>query len=180
VAALHANVVSLPMKPTGLVKADFVSALVLVALGVGTMVESWNMPRLEERGVQPYTVPGLVPGLLGAILVILGLVLLVRSSRAGGWRLFAEGDGGIGADAVRRVALVLVLTFGYAIGLIGNTPYELATGVFVFAFIAVFEWQKGEALAPRARRLASAAFQAILVTLVVTVVFERIFLVRLP
>jgi putative tricarboxylic transport membrane protein len=168
------------MKPTSLVRADFVSALVLVALGVGTVFESWRMPRLEERGIQPYTVPGLVPGLLGAILVILGVVLLLRSSREGGWRLLGDGEGGARVAVIQRVALVLALTFGYAVGLIGHIPYEIATGLFVFAFIALFEWQAGQAWAPRARRLAAAAFQAILVALVVSVVFERIFLVRLP
>ena len=171
---------SSPVKPAGLVKADFVSALVLVALGVGTVYESWRMPRLEERGIQPYTVPGLVPGFLGTIIVVLGIVLLLRASRAGGWRLFGAGEGGERAAFLQRVALVLVLTFGYAVGLVGAMPYEIATGLFVFAFIAIFEWRAGEALAPRARRIAAALFQAVLVALVVSLVFERIFLVRLP
>lgn len=168
------------MKPTSLVKADFVSALVLVALGVGTVFESWRMPRLEERGIQPYTVPGLVPGFLGAIILILGVVLLLRASREGGWRLFGGAEAGARSALLQRVALVLFLTLGYALGLIGHVPYEIGTGLFVFAFIAIFEWRAGEALAPRARRMAAALFQAILVALVVSVVFERIFLVRLP
>ena len=168
------------MKPTSLVKADFVSALVLLALGVGTVFESWRMPRLEERGIQPYTIPGLVPGLLGVVLLILGIVLLVRASRAGGWQLFGGDPNPARGIVAKRVAVVLVLTFVYAVGLVGHISYEIATGLFVFAFIAAFEWQPGEALAPRLRHLASAAFQAILVAVVVALVFERIFLVRLP
>ena len=156
------------------------SALVLLALGVGTVYESWRMPRLEERGVQPYTVPGLVPGLLGVVIVILGIVLLVRASRAGGWQIFGGEPNPARATIAKRVVLVLGLTFVYAVGLVGHVSYEIGTGLFVFAFIAAFEWQPGEALAPRLRRLASAAFQAILVAVVVSVVFERIFLVRLP
>ena len=50
-----------------------VRALGLVTLGVGTVVESWRMPRLEEMNINPYTVPGLVPGIVGTVLAILGL-----------------------------------------------------------------------------------------------------------
>ena len=47
---------------TSMVKADFVTGLVLVALGIATMVASLQMPRFAELNINPYTVPGLVPG----------------------------------------------------------------------------------------------------------------------
>ena len=56
----------------GMVRADLATGLVLVALGVAVVVESLRMPRFEHLNVNPYTVPGLVPGALGAVILVLG------------------------------------------------------------------------------------------------------------
>lgn len=177
-ASLYASQAN--MKAHNLVKADFVTALVLIALGIGAAVESWRMPRLEERGVQIYSVPGIVPGLLGLVIALLGLILLVRSIRAGGYRLGGAGAGGLREAGAERLLLALVLTLGYAVGLIGNVSYWLATGLFLFAFIVLFEWDRADVAARRLRKLATALLQAVLVTVVVGLVFQKIFLVHLP
>ena len=67
-------------------RADFLFSLVLIALGLFVTVESWRMPRLAELGIEPWSVPGLVPGLIGVILLALGAVLCGRSVRRGGHR----------------------------------------------------------------------------------------------
>ena len=163
------------------VRADFWFGLVLLLLGLAVAVESWRMPRLAELNVHPMTAPGIVPGLLGAILFLLGGVLSLRSARAGGWR--APGNRARGADLAiqtRRFLLAAALCVGYAAGLVTRLPFWAATGIFVFGFIAVFEWHGGRRLAGHARALAIAAVQAVLVAAAVTYVFEQIFLVRLP
>ena len=137
------------------------------------------MPRLEERGVPIYSVPGIVPGLLGIVILLLGLILLVRAARAGGYRLSKAGARNDNDKRGVRLTLTLLITLGYALGLIGNLPYWLATALFVFAFIAVFEWENATAAA-HLRRLSSALLQAGIVALIVSVVFEKVFLVRLP
>ena len=166
-----------------MIKADFVTGLAFVALGLAALVESLRMPRFAELGVNPYTVPGIVPGLLGVVIAALGAVLALRAARAGGWRLGPD----IAAlalphrsESVQRLALALVLTFGYAVGLIGRVPFWLASALFVFAFIALFEWRAARDAKGRARALAVAAAEAALVSAAVTLVFRYVFLVNLP
>ena len=79
-----------------------------------------------------------------------------------------------------RLALALALTVGYAAGLVGRLPFWLATGLFVFAFIAVFEWRLGADRTGGFRGLAIAAAEAAAASAPVTFVFQSIFLVRLP
>jgi len=166
-----------------MVKADFVTGLAFVALGLAALVESLRMPRFEHLGVNPYSVPGVVPGALGVVIALLGGVLVVRAARAGGWRLGAEGPRLAGLwrhDAARRFTLALVLTLAYAVGLVGAVPFWLATGLFVFVFIAAFEWRAGAGRAVRLKALTIAALEAVLVAAVVTLVFRELFLVTLP
>ncbi|MEZ5592618.1 MAG: hypothetical protein R3F53_18720 [Gammaproteobacteria bacterium] len=71
-------------------------------------------------------------------------------------------------------------------GLLGRLPFWLATLLFVFVFIALFEnlfkyrdsWPVPAALL--LRRLASALLQAVVVSALVTAVFRYLFLVQLP
>jgi len=165
-----------------LIRADFVTALCLISLGTGTVAESWRMPRLEEMNINPYTVPGLVPGILGGVLLLLGAILLVRSARAGGWRVWSSPLPRASARmlAARRTALTLVLTFGYAAALVGRIPFWLATFLFVLGFVALFEWQAGRTRQQSAMALASAVLVAGITSATVTVVFQYLFLVRLP
>lgn len=135
------------------------------ALGGGLIVyASWTMDRLERHGAALYTAPGLVPGLLGLVLVVLGVALALRKR-------------GISASspAIRwgNTPLVLALCLGYAIGLIGRMPFWLATFVFVTAFIAIFEY-------PSRRRMALAPLYGAAASLAVSNLFEAVFLVRLP
>ncbi len=165
-----------------MVKADFVTSLVLIALGAGALVESLRMPRFEELNIEPYTAPGLVPGVLGAVILLLGGVLCLRAARAGGWRLGAgpAGSGWLADAGARRLLLAVLLTLGYAAGLVGRLPFWLATWLFVAAFVALFEWPLATSGAGRLRRLAVALIYAALVSAAVSLVFQRIFLVRLP
>lgn len=135
------------------------------AFGGGLIVyASWTMDRLERHGAALYTAPGLVPGLLGLVLVVLGVALALRKR-------------GISASspAIRwgNTPLVLALCLGYAIGLIGRMPFWLATFVFVTAFIAIFEY-------PSRRRMALAPLYGAATSLAVSNLFEAVFLVRLP
>jgi len=162
-------------------RADLVTSVLLIALGLGALIESWRMPRLEERAINAYTVPGIVPGMLSAIIVVLGSMLLIRSLRRGGGHMdFAAGQDLFRGQAARRLGLSLVLTFGYAVGLVGRVPYWLATVLFVFFFIGLFEWKSGLAPARRAKAVAIALALALAVATAVSAVFQYVFLVRLP
>jgi len=163
-----------------MVKADFVTGIVLIALGIATVVASFQMPRFAELNVNPYTVPGLVPGALGAVLLVLGAALFVRAARAGGWRLWARQGARQPDPGLRHLLLAAALCLGYAGGLIGRLPFWLATLVFVALFVALFEWPLARNGRARARRLAVALGFGAIVAAAVTLVFQEVFLVRLP
>ncbi len=151
-------------------RADLVFSLLLTVFGAAVIVESWRMPRLQELGVDPMSAPGLTPGLLGIILTGLGAALLLRSVRHAG-AVGGTAEGGWG-----RLALALGLCLVYAVGLVGHVPFMAATGIFVFLFVAAFSWGR---LSP-ARLFLTAALLAIATAVLVTLLFEKVFLVRLP
>lgn len=168
--------------PKPMDRADFVFSIVLTAFGIGVLVESLRLPRLENLNVNPYTVPGIVPGILGVAIGLCGLALLIRSTVRGGWRLGAEGSrliAGARGPVGRRVAVTLGLTFLYALGLFGSLPFWLATALFVFAFVIATE-----AMMPERRTtiwsVASALVLAVVCGVAVGFVFESLFYVRLP
>jgi hypothetical protein len=165
----------------GMPKADFVAGLVLALLGLAVVFASVEMPRFEERDVNPYTAPGLVPGALGAIILALGTVLFVRAAWAGGWRLSSPDAKSSSKDpGIRRLALAVVLCLIYAGGLVGTVPFWLATFVFITAFVVLFEWPLATGRADRLRRLAIAPLLAAVIAAAVTLLFQDVFLVRLP
>jgi len=171
-----------PAGPKPMDRADFVFSIVLTAFGVGVIVESLRLPRLENLDVNPYTVPGIVPGILGIALTLCGLALLVRSTARGGWRVGIGGTLAAGprrAPPFRRVAVTLVLTFAYALLLFGNMPFWLATALFVFAFVVATERMMPDRRATW-RSIAGAAVLAIVCGVAVGFVFEELFYVRLP
>ena len=88
-----------------------------------------------------------------------------RSERDAGWR---------------RLSLALILTLGYAAGLVGWLPFWLATALFVGGFVALFEWPMAQDRSERVRRVGFAVLYGALIAAVVTFVFQELFLVRLP
>jgi putative tricarboxylic transport membrane protein len=155
-------------------RADLIFAALLTALAMGVVAESWRMPRLAELGVHPMSAPGLTPGLIGLVLAALGIALLVRSLRAGP---AAAGEVAAAGQSVWwRALLALGLCLGYALGLLGHLPFRWATGLFVFAFIAAFAFDRRRPL----RSLGGAAAMALAVAFAVSLLFEQLFLVRLP
>jgi hypothetical protein len=163
--------------------ADLVGSLAWIVVGAAIFAGGFTMDRLERQNINPYTAPGLVPALLGIGIAILGAILLVRSVRRSG--LAAAGDARAPADR-GRLAAALALCLVYAGGLVGRTlfglhvPFWLATALFVFVAIAAFEWRDRRARGELRRGIAVAAACAIGTAAGVTLVFQEVFLVRLP
>lgn len=59
-------------------RSDLGSSIILILFGAFVAYESWRMPRFESIGGTIQSAPGLVPGLLGAIIAFLGVIMLVR------------------------------------------------------------------------------------------------------
>lgn len=169
-----------------MIKADFISALFFLALGGYMVLESLKMPGAGgfiEIGGEP----GRVPVMIGAFLMLLSTVLLVRSSLLDGWKVWelAELDESERVGAMRTAFTAIGCSF-YAVGLIGasiagwDVPYYHATALFMFVFIVGFEWQQVDAGSARLRLIIMALLQAIIVTSLVTYLFEQKFYVVLP
>jgi hypothetical protein len=166
-----------------MVRADFITGIVLILVSLYVLVESWRMPRMEHLGAHPLSVPGVVPAFLAVVLIVFGGVLAIRSIWAGGHRLglsVGRARAVLAKSGNRRLLITLALTIGYAGVLVGRAPYELATGLFVFGFVVLFEWERGLAPVRYARLLGAAAILAVVATGLVSVAFERLFLVTLP
>ena len=64
-------------------RSDLKDGIGWIVLGTAILVASLRMDRLEQQHINPYTVPGLLPGLLGIAMILLGGVLALRSWRRG-------------------------------------------------------------------------------------------------
>jgi len=160
-------------------RTDLIAALVWIVIGGAITTGAWTMDRLDRLHINRYEAPGLVPGLLGAAIFVLGLVLAVRSVRRGALR---AAEAAPPAEGRRHLALVLAATLLYALVLVGHgIPFWLATFVFVSGFILFFD---AERQAELGRGKAAQAWRAVMygacTSAVVTFSFEQIFLVRLP
>lgn len=143
-----------------------------MVFGLAIVVGAVRMDRFESMGAQLYTMPGFVPGMIGGLVALLGLVLMAR-----GWARRAQEAAEPGEPLLnRRILITLSLTLVYAGLLIGRAPFWLVTALFVAAFVGVF----APADMPQARRAIVALLAGVLTSAVVTLVFQYVFLVRLP
>ncbi|MGZ5216544.1 MAG: hypothetical protein ACXWKD_10145, partial [Caldimonas sp.] len=78
-----------PEELRALAATDLRGGLGWVVFGGAVLIGSLRMDRLEAQHINPYTVPGLLPALLGIVMVLLGVLLVVRS-----WRRGARFSGG--------------------------------------------------------------------------------------
>ncbi len=149
-------------------RTDLAGGTTWMALGLAMLVGAWRMDRFESMGASLYTAPGLVPGIYGLLLLLLGAALAWRGRQA-------PAEAGREPLLNQRILRMLVLSLAYAALALGRLPFGPLTAVFVAAFCWLFDerppgW-------PRAR---TALLLGVGCAIVVVLVFERIFLVRLP
>jgi Ca2+/Na+ antiporter len=162
-------------------RADLLSSLAWTAFGAAVFVLSWRMDRLENLHINKYEIPGLVPGMLGAAIVLLGIVLALRSLQRGALR--PEGASQPRPAGERRyVAIVLGAMIVYPLVLVGRgLPFWLATLLFVATFIFCFDRERQQGLGrSNAKQAVLALVYGAATSAVVTLVFQEIFYVRLP
>ena len=104
------------MEERNMPRADFLTSIGLMAFGVAVLVLSIQMPRFEEQGVNRFSVPGIVPGFLGAIIGILGLVLFIRSITQQGYKLGLDAaavNRFFRAEMTKRFAVTILVSVAY-------------------------------------------------------------------
>ena len=169
-------------------RADLVAAALWISFGAAVATGAWRMDRLERLNINPYEAPGLVPGLLGVLIVVLGLALALRAWRQGALAAHHAAHPDVAASAQgkpgawRHMAAVFALTLVYALLLIGTgLPFWLATFAFVTVFIGLLDRERQAALGrPVAAQWLRAGVCGAAWSAIVTLSFQHIFLVRLP
>jgi hypothetical protein len=167
---------------------DRIGGLIWVVFGAAIVYGSWTMDRLPTLGIPLSTAPGVPTGLLGLGILVLGLVMLLR-------RKAPELVSYVQADELTEPALPAQqddfswgralfsgsLCLLYAGLLLGRgLPFWLLTGGFLFLHIMLLDETGRVPARPTWRRTLTAAVVAPVVTAVVMLVFQKIFLVRLP
>jgi putative tricarboxylic transport membrane protein len=159
-------------------RTDFWTGLVLAAVGLAFAVESWRMPRLEERGINPLTAPGIVPGVLGVALLVLGLVLTLRGHHPRGGPLGLAAIIGTGGGR-RNLGIALALNSLFALWLVGRAPFWLATFLYMAGFMGIFGLAEASPQTWRRRAVLILVVTSVM-TAGIVYLFETLFFVRLP
>jgi hypothetical protein len=164
-------------------RADLVSGGLFVVIGAAIAVGSWRMDRLASQGVEWFTAPGLLPGILGVMIVLAALLIVVRAFRRGDFSRTETAKGSLG-----RAALTLALCLGFAAGLVGHgVPFWLAASTYLFLHIFLLQLPERRASGQIARAAAGIARSAMLAAAIalgagvgISLIFQEVFLVRLP
>lgn len=162
-------------------RADFIAALLWIAFGAAVAIASWRMDRLENQDINPYTIPGLLPGLLGVAIVFFGSLMLLRSWRAGGLAARTTGGERMTAATLRRFAIIVALCLVFGVVLVGHgLPFWVAAALYVSSTIAILQYPQRRADNQVLRGLVAAVVIGVGAGVVITLVFQEFFLVRLP
>jgi hypothetical protein len=164
-------------------RTDFLSAIGWMALGSAILIGSVMMDRLKDQDINPYTIPGLLPGLLGIAMIILGGLLAIRSWQARPFRPAETTDTSTGRAGRKRLALVLGLCLAFGVGLVGHgLPFWLTVVIFVTASILSLQYQQRPANeSPLGlRQFAAATAIGLGAGIAITIIFQDLFLVHLP
>ena len=164
-------------------RSDFWQGVGWMVFGAAVLVLSVTMDRLEAQNINPYTIPGLLPGLLGMAMMLLGAIVAVRSWRRGALEQAREPFTAHQREVRQRVWTVVALVAVYSVGLVGHgLPFWLASAIFVTGSILILQRMSRD---PEARRLTPRVWMkalviGVLASVITQVVFQDIFLVRLP
>lgn len=160
-------------------RTDLWIAAVFFVFGTAVAWLAFLMPRYADQKGQIYTAPGLVPGVYGVVIVLLSVWLAVRAVRKGALR---DGTAAAAPRQAGEMRLLLATLLGlfFVVGLIGRVPFWLASAIFVAMFTILFEWQAGQPWPFRARRIGEAILLGFATGAAVTLVFQKVFYVRLP
>ena len=134
----------MPAKTQKLAGADFITAVILIVLGIAFSVEALRM-----RGYQTFLIsPGFFPLILGVLFILFGLLLIYRSSRRGG---YADAARILTPDNLKKSFALHVFKKGFAVfllifvyvALLGKIEFVYLSMVYLlltFLFLKAGKW----------------------------------------
>ncbi|MBL8325126.1 MAG: tripartite tricarboxylate transporter TctB family protein [Rubrivivax sp.] len=170
-------------------RIEWLAVACWATLGAGILVGSWHMDRLGHQGISPWSAPGLLPGAVGALMLVFAAALAAPLLRRPGRTAAPATAAAQGAEPAalggpsgwRTAGLAALLCLAFAGAALGRGwPFQAEAALFIFAFAATFSgpaWRREGRLA---RGLASTAVVALVAAVAISALFERVFLVRLP
>jgi putative tricarboxylic transport membrane protein len=154
--------------------SDLAQGLFWLAVGGSIFYASWTMDRLENLGVKPFSAPGLLPGVLGIFIFVLGLAMLLRSFRA-------STPAATPSIEWRRILWPLALCLGFACGLVGRgLPFWASAWLFIAVMIWTLQYAERKAKGELIRLAIVAVTVGGAASVVISLVFQELFLIRLP
>ena len=169
-----------PQRPP---RSELIQGGLWAALGVCVLAGSLAMDRLERQNINPYTIPGLLPALLGIGMILLGAAMAFRSWRRGALTQAQPAATGHEREERRRIWVVIALCLTYAVVLVGHgMPFWLASWIFVSGSILILQRMSQNAddrlLTPRV--WIKALVIGVCAAVITQLVFQELFLVRMP
>ncbi|MFI4931191.1 MAG: tripartite tricarboxylate transporter TctB family protein [Burkholderiales bacterium] len=164
-------------------RSDLADGVGWIVFGVAVLIGSLAMDRLEQQHINPYTAPGLLPGLLGIAMILLGGILALRSWRRGALHQAAAPATADEGEQRRRIWIVIALCATYCVVLIGHgLPFWLASSIYVAGSILILQRLSRDAQARRmsTRAVVNALVIGVSAAVITQAVFQELFLVRLP
>ncbi len=171
-----------PAEASAVAASELRGGLAWTVFGVAVLTLSLRMDRLEAQHINPYTVPGLLPALLGIVTILLGGLMTWRSWHRGG-RFVGGPRLTMSSMALRRLALVVGLIVAYTVVLLGHgLPFWAGATIYVTASIILLQapQRAAEGRGLSVREAAVALAIGLASGWIITWVFQDAFLVRLP
>ncbi len=152
--------------------ADRLVGATIAGLGTLVFIGALNMPTFEDRSVSPWTVPGIFPAFVGAVLALLGTALALRNAPP----IRTQSK----SERPQMGGLIGMLALGLAyIALVGHVPFAPLTIVFLAGFALVFRPMALSGQRPY-WAIAGVALFVGLIGFGIPTLFETVFLVTLP
>lgn len=170
------------MTEKSMVKADFVTSIVLITAGIGIVTSALRMPTMADQNQSVWSAPGVVPTFIGSMIILLSGSMLIRSITRKVFAEFRQGiipEGQLRQESTRRILRTLGLCVAYAL-LLGRVWFPIPTFLFIFGFIFLFEYDFKATLKSQTKKVLFAAIIGIVATILVQLVFQKLFLVNLP
>jgi putative tricarboxylic transport membrane protein len=158
--------------------ADRVTAIVFFILGGAMAYGGFVMDRLEVRHIHPASIPGLVPMILGAMLMFCAVFLAVGTF-AESETISETSESDATGTSWGSFLFTAVWSGFYALVMVGSMPFALATAIYIAVFSGYFLWRDGSHERPARTALIVAVFAGVM-AVGISALFQYGFLVRLP